>query len=802
MIGLYRKSIWSVLASSCLLTSSLSVASSDLDEVLSQDLHESDFEEIESPASPQTATKPHMVEQGTQTDDPQETSHKKTWRNPGGMWMPQQIAEQGMLLGELGLKIPVAKLSNPSSSTLQAIVSLGGCSGSFISHEGLIITNHHCAQHYLSYLSNEERNKKVLEPHDYVQEGFHAHSKAAERNCGPTERIFVTMALREVTEEITAGLTDLLLPAARGKAIEDRIKKIISAEEASAPNIRAEVKSYFKDETFVLIRKLEIKDVRMVFAPPAAVGYFGGDSDNWVWPRHVGDFSLLRAYVAADGSSREYHPDNVPYNPENILKVSSKEGWLKKDDLILVAGYPGSTSRLDTASAVNRDVKEDIPHFLEKYTSFRELLQQLADRDPVLHTKLEARMFSVDNMLKNRREGLESLKRINYAEEKISQELALIDWISKDHERMLRWGGVFAKMEAVYKHYNKNSLGQESELEIFMGELFNAALDLIEMAANRPKADADRHPNFQERNWKRWRENQASMQNRYDRRISKAIFVWKLKRALALPIEQWPESLNLLFDRQAALTDSTYIEKAVNKFYEKSSLESLEVRLKLFASASVEELAESEDAFIRAAAKIYPRYRELKDRSYEIRGAYLEVQPEYMKALRAYYASQGKVLAPDANSTLRITFGHVKGYERAKDKTWQSPFTNLMDLHTKHKWGDSEYEAPAGVLRALHQRHFSPYTDESFGNVPMNFLAAVDTTGGNSGSAALNTKGELVGLLFDGNQDALYSDWTFKDEEVRSILVDVRYVLWYLDKVAKAKTLLSEMLPARNEPIE
>jgi hypothetical protein len=352
-------------------------------------------------------------------------------------------------------------------------------------------------------------------------------------------------------------------------------------------------------------------------------------------------------------------------------------------------------------------------------------------------------------------------------------------------------------MENLRQYYAMNHEGRDVDADIINHDVIAAAISLLRMAEERPKPDAERHPDFQERNWKRWKEGQISMQQRYDRRISKTVLQWKLQRALALPAVQWSSSLTRIVDREQALRDPGYIDSLLTSLYEGSSLEDLSSRLALFDQGSSEEFAASKDSVIKLALLLLPRFHEFEQRDKEMRGAFLHSRPAYIKALRAFTAAQGKLLAPDANSTLRITFGHVQGYLRPRTQRWQAPFTNLLDLHTKHVWGDKEFEAPANVLRALHQKDFSPYGEASFGNVPMNFLASVDTTGGNSGSAALNAKGELVGLLFDGNQDALYSDWVFKEDGVRSILVDIRYVLWYLDKVAKAKNLLAEMLPSR-----
>lgn len=727
-------------------------------------------------------------------------SQSINWTNPGGMWPPSAIYEQRDLLTDLGLEIPPENLSDPSSSTLQAIVSLGYCSGSFISDQGLIITNHHCVQGMLSYLTNKDRADTGNEQIDYVYDGFHAHKNSQERNAGPTERIYVTQSQEDVTEKVTGGLSDIKDPLTRGQMIQDRIKKIVSEEEAKEPNIKAEVRSFYRDETFLLIKKLELKDIRMVYAPPQGVGFFGGDSDNWVWPRHVGDFAIIRAYVGKDGSSQTYSPDNVPYKPANILKVASdNNSWVKNQDLVLVAGFPGSTNRLDTADEVKDEISQSIPHLLKKYGSLRELLGFLSEQDDGIRKKLSSKIFSLDNFLKNRKKALEALDAVGYLDQKQDEQEQFASWIRGDKERAARWGQALEGMEALRKKFQDGWKSRAMDSDLIYGfsaglsHIVASAVEIVRMAEERPKPDADRHPDYQERKWKSWLQGEESAQNQYDQKIAISVMKWALERAVQMPDEDIPDSVRFIIDVDAARDRPELIQLALDKLFGETQMEDLSYRTQLYKNASLDDLAQSEDPVIALALKLAPVYVDATDRAKVIRGSYLDYAPAYIKALKAWKQSQGQHLAPDANSTLRITFGHVKGYVRPSDQSWQSPFTNLLDLHTKHVWGDSEYEVPAPVLRELHKKNFEPYTDISYGNVPVNFLAAVDTTGGNSGSAALNTKGELIGLLFDGNQDALYSDWVFKDEGVRSILVDIRYALWMLDKVADAKEILSEI---------
>ncbi|NRA44706.1 MAG: S46 family peptidase [Oligoflexales bacterium] len=724
----------------------------------------------------------------------------ENWTNPGGMWMPSQINEQKELLENLGLVVPADDLSDPASSTLQGIVSFGYCSGSFISNDGLIITNHHCVSGMLSYLTNKERADSSDPEADYVKNGFHAKTLGLEKNVGPTERIFITVSQENITDRVLEGVLEESDLKKRGQLIEDHIKSIVNEEEAKADNIRAEVKSFYRDESFILIKKLEIKDVRMVFAPSEGVGFYGGDSDNWVWPRHTGDFGIIRAYVAPDGSSREYHPDNVPYHPENIIEVAqNKDDWVENKDLIFVAGYPGSTNRLDTAQEVRDEVAEDIPYLLDKYQSFRDLLGELSKVDDLVRTKLQSPIFSLDNFLKNRTEALEALEAISYLEEKTARQYEFEQWIRSDEELENIYGDALEKMEELRLNFKSGWKTRAIESDLTAGfsarltHLIQSAIEIIRMSQERPKEDADRDPAYQRRNWQRWMQGEESSQKTYDQGVAKAILKWVLERSIQLDDCQIPEAVKELVEVKQARENPEYLDQKISELFAETQMESLAYRQQLFNEASFEQLQNLNDPIIKCALILLPSYVNAQDRAKRIRGAYLEHAPMYIKALKEFYASKGRLLAPDANSTLRVTFGHVLGYERPSNQQWQAPFTNINDLKEKNQWGDEEFEVPADVLREVYAGNFEPYTDVNFGHVPVNFLASVDTTGGNSGSAALNSKGQLIGLLFDGNQDALYSDWIFKEEGVRSILVDVRYVLWILDKVADAQNVIEEI---------
>ncbi len=728
-------------------------------------------------------------------------SYADSWINRGGMWPPAMIGQQEELLESLGLEIPARELSDPTSDTLQGVVSLNGCSGSFVSTDGLVITNSHCVRVMLTHFSNEDRDKTKDTSIDFVKTGFHAKTRDQERNAGKSRLIYVTQSQEDVTDKILGGISDIADPVARGQEIDNRIKALVKETEDADKNIRAEVVSFYRGETYLLIRKLEITDVRLVFGPPRSVGNFGGETDNWAYPRHSNDFALLRAYVGPDQKPRDYAPDNVPYKPSNILKVANnKDSWINDQDLVLVAGYPGSTNRLHTAAEVRDDVGEDVPYGIESFGSLLALLNQIGKDNELHRTKVQSYKSSLDNYLKNQQQASKALESIQYVQQKANEQKELEAWINSDPERASEWGPTLANMESIRQEFRADWLVRSAENSLFLGfssriaQVVQNAVTIVRMAQERSKPDAEREAPYQERQWEKWLQATSDAQRAYDPQISVAVMEWAIKRGIELAKKGHAlKVLPLFVDVVAAKEDPTVIRKTLEELVTKTQMGNIEFRQNLFKTATVEELEASTDPVIQLAVKLAPFALESEQRAKKMAGSYVEAAPAYIKALRAFKASQGQLLAPDANSTLRVTFGHVKGYTKPGTKEWKAPFTNILDINFKHKWNDEEFEAEYGLLQQLHARNFEPFTESTFGLVPVNFIAALDTTGGNSGSACLNAKGELVGLLFDGNQDALYSDWHFDEKEVRSILVDIRYALWYLAKVANAKDILAEM---------
>ncbi len=703
-------------------------------------------------------------------------SPRASFENPGGMWMPEQIPQHAETLKKLGLEVDPQKLADPTSEVLGAVISLGGCSASFVSPDGLIATNHHCATGALQFNSTPGEN--------LLENGYLAKTRADEKWNGPTARVYVTQAFRDVTKEVREGLDQIKDDKERYKKLEEHEKALVSACEKDRPSIRCTVKSYFGGAEYRLIEQLEIKDVRLVFAPHAGVGNYGGEIDNWHWPRHSGDVSLFRAYVGKDNKPADHSADNVPYHPPHHLKLASAP--LAAGDLVMVAGYPGVTNRLRTAYEVDEAVSWQYPRVIKFLEENAALLEEIAKGSSDLRIKATPFIRGLNNGLTKYRGILEGLTKGGLAEQKKKQEAELKAWVDGDAARKAAYADVLPKMAELSAERKKTREEDAALGEVYrMVGLLDSASDILRMAEERPKPDAERDPSFQERNWQRLEQGEETKQKRYDPAIDKALFKLALERAARLSDK--PAFLEIIVGKGEPTKER--IEKAVEALYKSTKLGTLETRQKLLKSASLADLKKNKDPLVQLALKLRPLQKAVEDRNDAYMGAMNVIRPRYIEMLRK---SASAPIAPDANSTLRLTYGTVRGYSPSPGAPVFRPFTTVSEMVKKHT-GKDPFIAPAPVLEAVKASKFGPYVDKELGEVPIDYLSDLDITGGNSGSATLNSRGELVGLAFDGNYESMASDWLFMPKITRTIHVDLRYILWLLDAVYGGQHLIQEM---------
>jgi hypothetical protein len=699
-----------------------------------------------------------------------------------GMWMPQQIPELAARLQAMGFTGDPKAFADLTGQPMGAVVSLGGCTASFVSPDGLIVTNHHCATGGLQFNSTPQRN--------LLKDGYLAKTREQELTNGPGSRVYVTTSVTDVTDAITGNIDAKASDRQRYDTIERRVKERIAACEKDG--LRCNVASFFEGLKYFEIAQLEIRDVRLVYAPSEGIGVFGGETDNWRWPRHTGDWSFLRAYVGKDGKPAAYSKDNIPYKPSHYLRVSPEGA--KPGELVFVVGYPGRTQRHQTYSEVKDIAEWSFPRAIRLAEEQLALIDKLTKDDKALALKLAGRIQGLNNTLTNQRGMLEGLLKGGALAQKEGQEKALAAWIAAEPSRQKKYGDVLPALMALQSDGEKTR-----ERNAVLGTLsmsssyLSAAQTLYRLSTQRPLKDVDRDPGFQERDWTRIREGQDRLQRSLDATADHAFLRWGMGQAAALPAGQRIEPIDKAVGLAPGMPRAD-AEKAIDAFldvfYRGTKIGDRDFRLGMIDKSTVEIEATGDTAFALAKA-LFPLAESIREQGKDRSGAYARLRPRFMEAL---LTKAGGLVAPDANSTLRVTYGQVKGVD-AKDGLFYKPHTTLKGIVEKQT-GEGDFNAPKvqlDAIKSLHEGKKSPFFDDALRDVPVNFLSTVDTTGGNSGSPTINGKGELVGLLFDGTYESVASNLVFDKEKTRSIHVDTRYMLWNMMEVDGAANLLEEM---------
>ncbi|GGP66243.1 dipeptidyl peptidase S46 family protein [Shewanella algicola] len=694
-----------------------------------------------------------------------------------GMWQPHQLPAMADELKAKGLEISADSISKLTEFPMNAVISLGGCTASFVSPKGLVVTNHHCAYGSIQYNSTPEKN--------LLKDGFLAKTYAEELPATPGSRIFVTEDVTNVTDKVTAGQMDKVGNDFY-KGIELREKNLV-AECEKEDGYRCQVYSFHGGLEYYLVKQLEIRDVRLAYNPAASVGKYGGDIDNWMWPRHTGDFSFYRAYVSKDGKPADFSKDNVPYEPKSFLKVSAK--GVSDGDFVMVAGYPGRTNRYRTADEVNNQFNWSYPHAKELQETMIDIIKDTAPEGSDERIKYESLIAGLANYAKNFTSMIEFYGKSTMLADRQKVESDLASWISKDDKRQQHYGDTLANLEKLVAKSQQNQ-----ERDILLGyigytTMVTTARSLYRLANEKTLADMAREPGYQDRDMTNFTSSMERIDRRYAASVDKALLADLLTRYAALPSEQRIASL----DKAFGITDKfdpKALVKTLDKMYAKTKLDDKDTRL-AWMNKSVADFKASNDPFIQFAVQTYDADMALEKAEKQLSGDLMKVRPQYMDAIIAYNRELGKPVYADANSSLRVTVGNVKGYS-PQDGLQAVPFTRLEGLLAKDTGADP-FDAPAKQLELIKQKQYGDYYVKAIDSVPVNFLSTLDTTGGNSGSPTLNGRAELVGLLFDGVYESIIGDWGYDAQSNRSIQVDSRYMLWVMKYLDNADNLLAEM---------
>ncbi len=682
------------------------------------------------------------------------------------------LSEIGQLnLQARGLEIPTEQIFNPNNTCLlDGICRVNGCTGSFVSPSGLIITNHHCA--YGAIQTASTRNT-------IIWRGFQAKQLSDEIPAtGYTVRI--TESYADISSQVLSAATPDMNYLQRTKAIERRRKELEKEAEAKNAGMRAEVAEMFAGKTYVLFLYTYLKDVRLVFAPPASVGNFGGEVDNWEWPRHTGDFSFMRAYTAPDGSSADYSPNNVPYKPKRFIQVAP--GGADEGDFVFILGYPGRTSRHKTASFLTYEQNTRLPYIASLYAWQIAQLEAAGKDDRAVALKLAAQIRTLANVEKRARGQLQGMRRASIVATKAAEEEKMRAYIAADAKLQAKYGQTLDDITKVYKQ-----LTEAADYELNLENLQQAcrtlsiAYTLVDAAHERRKEDLDREPAYMDRNFDQTLKTLRLTVHDLHTPVDKIMLTAMLQRLANVPRAQKLKGLSELVSNPSTISDKASNLLDASKLGDMAFVESC-------AKLSPEQLAQSGDPVLKLMCELYPAYAELRQLGKERSGQLDKLYGELVEVKQLFMS---KSFIPDANATLRMTFGRIRGYS-PQDGVIKTPITTLKGVIDKTT-GEEPFITPERVTELYKAKDFGPFVHPKLGQVPVAILYDTDTTGGNSGSPVLNAKGQLIGVNFDRAFEATINDFAWNSSYSRSIGVDIRYCLWITGKVYGAEHLLKEM---------
>lgn len=695
-----------------------------------------------------------------------------------GMWMPSQLPSIAKNLKSAGFRGEAADLADLTKAPLNAVVRVGGGTGSFVSADGLLVTNHHVAFGVIQYNSRPDR--------DLITHGYVAPDRAGELPANPDYRARVTVGFDKVTDRILAGAK-----GKTGRAYYDAVdaaSKALVAECEKEAGIKCSVATMFYGRDFYLVKQLELRDIRLVYAPPRAIGNYGDETDNFMWPRHAGDFTILRAYVGPDGKPADYSPDNTPYHPPSHLQIATD--GVAEGDFVMLAGYPGITYRHRTAAEFADQVEWRLPTSVAVLKALQDVIEDQGKADKDAAIRYASQLQSLKNGIKRFSGELEGLERSDAVAVRQEDEAAMLAWLATQPQAKTLKPQIDQAMALIAQGKDVRERDLLVGLLSSQTQLMRGALNVDRLAIERPKADAERESGYQKRDEELIQSQLKQIQRRYDPKVEKALVTSLLTRYQKLPAAQHLAEVDKVFG-----TTPAELAKALDRIYGATTFADEAERNKLFAAPPAD-VEKSTDTLMVAARALRPALLRIEDEKKGRDGDLLRLRPAYMQALIGYREKQGKAVYPDANATLRVSYGKVTPLV-ARDAVTYAPLTTVQGIVEKNT-GKIPFDAPQPLLDAIKKGDFAGYADPKTGAMPVDFLSNLDTTGGNSGSPVLNAKGELVGLNFDSNWEAVSASWMYDPRYKRAIHVDMRYMRWLMDKVYPSPALLKELgTPAR-----
>jgi len=672
-----------------------------------------------------------------------------------GQWLPTQVREMDWAaLEKRGMEMTKDEFWHPEKGgVLSATVQINGCTASFVSNKGLMVTNHHCGYGAVSALSTPEVN--------HLRDGFTAASREAEMPA-PGMVATVLKRIEDVTDRVHAAQAKATSDLERWQMTQQAIAGMVAEGERSEPNTKCSVASFLEGKEYHLYYRTQIRDVRLVYAPPSAIGEFGGDVDNWEWPRHTGDFTFFRAYVAPDGSVRDHDKDNVPFQPEHFLKTATKP--IHEGDLAIIMGYPGSTQRYKTSAGVATQEGYVFPARLRVLTKAIDVLERAGATNEAMALKVASEKKSLANIQKNAAGMIFGLKNNAVVARKLREEAQLIDGAPANA----------ALLTAMLNDAEGEASVIEKDTNMWFVAVMRDNIQLFDILMRASSTVA----------------GGGKISTRGLAMISgtdiEADLELVQKPMMRILIEEWA---NISSAQRLAGTEilGSGDQTVIDTVFATTQMFDGQKRKELFAGGRDAVMA-SEDPMIVLARGIHEEYQQWLQRRRTREGRKLDIGRRWIAAQESF---RGQSFYPDANSTLRVSIAEVKSYE-PRDGVHYKPQTTVAGLLQKQT-GEAPFNNPKPLLAAAETRMQSRWVVPHLGDVPVCFLTNGDTTGGNSGSPVVNGRGELIGLNFDRVFENVAGDFGWNPERSRNVVCDFRYVLWVLEEVQPAPNLLKEL---------
>ncbi|MGA7616778.1 MAG: S46 family peptidase [Thermoanaerobaculia bacterium] len=700
-----------------------------------------------------------------------------------GKWTPAQVLEiDPAWLKSQGLEVPPSRLWDARTGTglLSAAVKVGGCSAGFISPDGLLITNHHCLFSLLQQHSTPEN--------DIITHGFVARDRNAELP-GQSIRVAVPQRFVDVTKEVLAAVPHGASDLERARSIDHERSDLVASCEKQ-PSHRCNVAVFEGGLQYVLVDTVEYPDVRLVYAPPRAIGEYGGETDNWMWPRHTGDFSIARVYTAPDGAAAPYGANNIPYHPAFHFPIA--KGDLSPRDFVMVLGYPGVTYRSLVAAEMAQKRNLYFPRRVEVYGEWIRALEESTKESAEGRIAVADTLKSLLNRYKNAQGQIAGLDRGDIVAKQKAQDERVLRWIT-NHPKYAGAARAHADLEKLEAEQRSSwerdflleqlPIGESVDRSFSGPKLLSAGTLIARAAAAQQKPDDERPEAFRDRNLARLRERLKREEKSFYAPADRAVLASWIRRALALPEGQKIESVEKAF---SGLTPQQ-LDAKIGLLMDETTLDEPETRQAMFGETRAQ-LRARKDPLLDLSIGVAEALDRLDEKKEGWEGTISRLRPQWR---RAVIAEAGKPVAPDANSTLRVSFAHVEGYE-PRDAVFYQPQTTLSGVVEKNT-GEEPFNAPELLLKAAAARDLGAFADPDLKDVPIDFLADADTTGGNSGSPVVNGRGELVGVNFDRVWENVANDFGFNPDIARNVSVDVRYLLWLLERTPGAQSLMEEI---------